>query len=175
MHVSAHARDIIDGSRVFWVVTLSSNFLCSVTQPPRRSLLLETIYQLSIWPHSSEDSWQLYLQAKICTSSLLLLRQCLSTLCSTNLLLFLPILGLTFSYVVSKVIKVPYEAELHQFDVAIDAKPSGRIVFKMFDDVVPQTTRNFRELATGQHGFGFAGSRFHRIIPGVSISLYLSV
>ncbi|EDR01440.1 uncharacterized protein LACBIDRAFT_333157 [Laccaria bicolor S238N-H82] len=52
------------------------------------------------------------------------------------------------------------------FDVAIDAKPSGRIIFKMFDDVVPQTTRNFRELATGQHGFGFAGSRFHRVIPG---------
>ena len=37
MHVSAHARDIIDGSRVFWVVTLSSNFYCSVTQPPRRT------------------------------------------------------------------------------------------------------------------------------------------
>ncbi|TFK71184.1 cyclophilin [Pluteus cervinus] len=51
------------------------------------------------------------------------------------------------------------------FDVAIDAKPSGRIVFKLYDDVVPKTTKNFRELATGQHGFGYAGSSFHRIIP----------
>jgi len=74
-----------------------------------------------------------------------------------------------------QLIYVCYEAELHQFDIAIGTKPSGRIVFKMFDDVVPQTTRNFRELATGQHGFGFAGSRFHRIIPGVSISGYISV
>ncbi|KAI0822095.1 cyclophilin-like domain-containing protein [Trametes gibbosa] len=51
------------------------------------------------------------------------------------------------------------------FDVAIDHKPSGRIVFKLYDDIVPRTTRNFRELATGQHGFGYTGSQFHRIIP----------
>jgi len=51
------------------------------------------------------------------------------------------------------------------FDVAIDSKPAGRIVFKLFDDVVPKTARNFRELATGQHGFGYQGSTFHRIIP----------
>jgi len=55
-----------------------------------------------------------------------------------------------------------------QFDVAIDTKPSGRIVFKLFDDTVPKTTKNFRELATGQHGFGYTGSTFHRIIPNVS-------
>jgi cyclophilin family peptidyl-prolyl cis-trans isomerase len=43
-------------------------------------------------------------------------------------------------------------------------------VFKLFDDVVPKTTRNFRELALGQHGFGYAGSPFHRIIPNVRFS-----
>ncbi|KAF8901347.1 cyclophilin-like domain-containing protein [Gymnopilus junonius] len=51
------------------------------------------------------------------------------------------------------------------FDVAINAQPSGRIVFKLYDDTVPKTTKNFRELATGQHGFGYAGSLFHRVIP----------
>ncbi|KLO07797.1 hypothetical protein SCHPADRAFT_944974 [Schizopora paradoxa] len=51
------------------------------------------------------------------------------------------------------------------FDVAIASKPSGRIVFRLFDDVCPKTCRNFRELATGQHGFGYSGSSFHRIIP----------
>ncbi|MFF0777987.1 MULTISPECIES: peptidylprolyl isomerase [unclassified Streptomyces] len=51
------------------------------------------------------------------------------------------------------------------FDITINDEPAGRIVFKLFDDVVPKTARNFRELATGQNGFGYAGSSFHRIIP----------
>ncbi|KAF6745708.1 putative cyclophilin [Ephemerocybe angulata] len=52
------------------------------------------------------------------------------------------------------------------FDITIDNQPAGRIVFKLYDDVVPKTTRNFRELATGQNGYGYAGSGFHRVIPG---------
>ncbi|THH12891.1 hypothetical protein EW146_g7279 [Bondarzewia mesenterica] len=52
------------------------------------------------------------------------------------------------------------------FDININNKPAGRIVFKLYDDVVPKTAKNFRELATGQNGFGYEGSSFHRIIPG---------
>ncbi|TFK23014.1 cyclophilin [Coprinopsis marcescibilis] len=51
------------------------------------------------------------------------------------------------------------------FDITINSEPAGRIVFKLYDDVVPKTAKNFRELATGEHGFGYEGSSFHRIIP----------
>ncbi|QES48783.1 peptidylprolyl isomerase [Streptomyces venezuelae] len=51
------------------------------------------------------------------------------------------------------------------FDITINGEAAGRIVFTLFDDVVPKTAQNFRELATGQNGFGYAGSGFHRVIP----------
>ncbi|KAF4691345.1 hypothetical protein FOZ60_015751 [Perkinsus olseni] len=59
------------------------------------------------------------------------------------------------------------------FDVAVGDVGVGRMIFRLFDDVLPITCENFRALCTGETGLGYwlrprwyQNTRMYRIIPG---------
>jgi len=58
-----------------------------------------------------------------------------------------------------------------ELSVSIGDEPAGTLELELFEDVTPKTAENFRVLCTGEQGqdMAYAGTPFHRIIPGFMI------
>ncbi|EDU45466.1 peptidyl-prolyl cis-trans isomerase B precursor [Pyrenophora tritici-repentis Pt-1C-BFP] len=85
-----------------------------------------------------------------------------------SLLLILSIAFLFFAES-AEAAKGPFIGKQVFFDITHGDEKLGRIVIGLYSKTVPKTAENFRALATGEKGYGYQDSTFHRVIKDFMI------